>query len=147
VAKVIKTSEIEFYFSANQAARDLREKGFKSASSGGIHNALTGREFINPSGNKSNKRSVYGRVWATHKEYNQNTKVLDYKISNLSGPFSNIKIVEQWTREGIYLNTYPSAYHAERETDIHRGNIYRCCKGKINHAGGYIWRYADVETN
>lgn len=40
------------------------------------------------------------------------------------------------------LHFYPSAAQAERETGICKANIGKCCKGKRNNAGGFIWKYA-----
>ena len=43
---------------------------------------------------------------------------------------------------GLILE-FPSAMEAERCTGINNGNITKCCKGKVNSAGGHIWFYAD----
>ena len=36
---------------------------------------------------------------------------------------------------------YWGANEAYRNTGIHFVNIIACCKGRIKHAGGYVWKY------
>ena len=43
---------------------------------------------------------------------------------------------------GLILE-FPSAHEASRVLSIAQGNITRCCRGKANSAGGYVWYYAD----
>lgn len=44
----------------------------------------------------------------------------------------------QYTKLGQFVAEYVSAREAERQTGIN--HIGRCCNGKLNSAGGYIWR-------
>jgi len=53
--------------------------------------------------------------------------------------------IEQLSMSGKVLNTYQSATHAQRETGIHNGGIGSCAKGNRPTAGGYIWRYTNVD--
>lgn len=39
------------------------------------------------------------------------------------------------------INTFISVRDAERITDIDRSHIRKCCNGKANTAGGYIWKW------
>jgi hypothetical protein len=50
--------------------------------------------------------------------------------------------------KGININTnetleFYSIREASRQTNIPHSNIINCCKGKINHAGGYKWNYVN----
>lgn len=38
---------------------------------------------------------------------------------------------------------FKSVSEASRNTKVNVSNICRCCKGRTNRAGGYIWKYAD----
>ena len=54
----------------------------------------------------------------------------------------------QRTFKAVYCveldKTFDSIREAERQTNISHGNISSCCKGKLNTAGGYHWRYCNV---
>ncbi len=58
------------------------------------------------------------------------------------GGKSNSKPVSQFTLEGEFIKTYPSASEAERQIGICDSNIRACCNGKYKKAGGYIWKFA-----
>ena len=50
-------------------------------------------------------------------------------------------VVIQFTNKGDYVNEYNSAREASRETGVLHSGICRCCQGKIQSAGGFIWKY------
>lgn len=50
-----------------------------------------------------------------------------------------IRVVEQYSLEGEYIQTFESINDAKKKLKI--SNISACCKGKYNTAGGYIWRF------
>ena len=53
--------------------------------------------------------------------------------------------VEQYTKSGEFIRSYPSMAEARRITGIDHSNIGRACR--INGtAGGYKWKYADEVT-
>ena len=56
---------------------------------------------------------------------------------------SRSKRVYQYTKDGIYINTFYGIREAERQTSIGRESISRCCRGKLKTAGGYVWKYED----
>ena len=53
------------------------------------------------------------------------------------------KAVEQYTKEGDFVTTYPSTREAERQTGIDHSQIAACCNGKEKYmtAGGYKWKF------
>ena len=54
--------------------------------------------------------------------------------------------VEQYSKGGEFIRTYPSVSEASRTTGVNRGNICSCCE-KVEHyktAGGFIWKYQSV---
>lgn len=53
------------------------------------------------------------------------------------------KPVLQFTLDGEFIKTYPSAKEAERQTGINRTSISYCCNGKLKTAGGFIWKFAE----
>ena len=50
--------------------------------------------------------------------------------------------IYQLTKNGDIINTFPSAAEAKRVTGICDTSIIRCCHGKLQTAGGYIWMFA-----
>jgi group I intron endonuclease len=53
----------------------------------------------------------------------------------------NSKPIEQYTPDGILVNTFPSGMEAMRQTGIKNDNIHQNLKGKSKSAGGFIWKY------
>ena len=96
--------------------------------------------------NKKNN-NVNNLMWVTNKEHSD----LHPESINSAIKITSKKI-KQYTKEGLYLNTYISSMEAERETGIGHSDIIRCCrgghfrKGKWENkktAGNYIWKYAE----
>lgn len=52
------------------------------------------------------------------------------------------KPVLQFDKQGNLIAEFPSAREAERQTGVSNTHISACCLGKLNSAGGFIWRYA-----
>lgn len=49
--------------------------------------------------------------------------------------------VEQYTKEGILLNTYISLSDAAEQTGLLKGNLSSACTGRLKTYGGFIWKY------
>jgi hypothetical protein len=49
--------------------------------------------------------------------------------------------IDCYTRDGIFVASYVSQSDAQRKTGIAATNISHCCRGKLKHAGGFVWRY------
>ena len=54
------------------------------------------------------------------------------------------KPVDQYTLDGEFIKSYPSAKVAGEETSANRSYITQCCKGKQKSAGGFLWVYKDA---
>lgn len=48
--------------------------------------------------------------------------------------------------DGEIIKTFESASEAERKTGAHHQDILKCCKKKLKHVKGFVWRFAD-ESN
>ena len=55
---------------------------------------------------------------------------------------ANSKKVLQFTKSGEFIKEWQSTREAERELGIAHSNICNCCNGKLQYAGGYVWKYA-----
>lgn len=54
------------------------------------------------------------------------------------------KGILQFTADGAFVREWDSATSAERELGISHSHIAKCCRGKANQTGNYIWKYKDV---
>jgi len=73
--------------------------------------------------------------WCTYKE---NTKhAID---SGLITYYSRFKKVKQLTKDGDLIKVWSSMSEAKKKTRA--SNIGSCCKGRLNHSGGFRWEYA-----
>lgn len=73
--------------------------------------------------------------WCTHKyncEYSTTWEIIS-------------KPCLQYSKEGTLIKEFPSILQASKFTSINDGNINQCCLGKRKTAGGFIWKYKDVE--
>ena len=75
-------------------------------------------------------------IWKTN-ENNANRDRLSAKLIN------HHTSVSQYTKNGDFLQTYPSQAIASRVTGIPQSNIYQAINGKERRktAGGFIWKY------
>ena len=90
-----------------------------------INNCVDNLEWCNQEYNVCYGSSLQ-RLSVTHKNH-----------PNLSKP------IEQYTMDGLFIKSYPSAAEAERQTGIYAVNISMCCRGKYSQSGGYKWKYKE----
>lgn len=53
----------------------------------------------------------------------------------------NRKPIEQYSRQGVFIQKWDSSTEASQVTGINQGSISSCCKQKLKSAGGFIWKY------
>lgn len=80
-------------------------------------------------------KSVGGYQW---KYFNGNTS----NISEAKRKSYNRRVI-QFTKDRKYIKTWNSVTEAGNYYNLASGNIAKCCNGKINSCGGYIWKYED----
>lgn len=56
----------------------------------------------------------------------------------------NARSVCQFTLDNELIAQYDTQTEASKRTKIAQSDISRCCRGKRNNAGGYIWKYANL---
>ena len=57
------------------------------------------------------------------------------------------KPVEQWSKDGVVrIREFKSTAEAGRETKIAHGNISVCARGIKPSAGGYVWKFKELES-
>lgn len=74
----------------------------------------------------------------------------DFKRKMLEAASKNIhscRAVNQLTKDGQYLATFPSIAAAAKAVGMHRAGIGECCAGTQKTAGGFKWEYRKTEED
>lgn len=59
----------------------------------------------------------------------------------------NTRPIYQFDMNMKFIKKYESQTEASKLTGIHQGDISKCCLGKRNKAGNYIWKFDDGILN
>lgn len=54
---------------------------------------------------------------------------------------SHIKPILQFDLKGKFIREWISIIKVKRELGINQSNISKCCLGKLNTSGGFIWKF------
>ena len=99
-------------------------------------------------GNKRDNRAINLR-WCTYKEnnnfelYRKHMSEAKKRMIGELNPFS--KPVLQYSLSGDFINRFAGLSDAERKTGVDHRNISCACRGIYKTAGGFVWKYADIE--
>lgn len=120
----------------------------KGISKGFLVHRLVAEAFIpNPDGykevnhrdeNKANN-SADNLEWCSRK-YNVNYGNRNARITGRKG-----YKVFQYTKDMVFIRSYPSTRAVERELGYCQPFISKCCRGKVKDAYGYIWSYTPLK--
>ena len=55
--------------------------------------------------------------------------------------FHGCKVTQHRLKDGVLINTFHSIKSAAEATSVDNSSIVKCCKGEIEHAGGFKWMY------
>lgn len=86
-------------------------------------------------GDKTNN-AVSNLEWCT----NQENQIHAYK----TGLNTNEKAINQFDKRGNFIKTWRSISEASKSLNIDLAHIQHTCANKRPSAGGYVWRYKEV---
>jgi hypothetical protein len=76
-------------------------------------------------------------------DYKKTTANCNFKEMARLSALKQSRPVNQINSKGNPIATYPSATEAARALNFNAGDICSCCRGKLKHAKGFVWQYAE----
>lgn len=67
----------------------------------------------------------------------------DCNLNSITYNHKTNKQVTQYTKNGVSICVHNSIIEASVKSNVDQSSITKCCKGKLQTAGGYIWKYTD----
>lgn len=100
-----------------------------------------GYECVNHKNEIKTENYADNLEWCS-KSYNNSYNERAKKIGKVQrNKVSRCKQVDQYTLDGKFVKTYPSAMEAQRH-GFWSSSVIACCRGKRKTANGYIWKYS-----
>jgi hypothetical protein len=66
-------------------------------------------------------------------------ELLKYKLGRIPTSMKSVFQIDRDTK--VTIQEFPSLKEAGEETNISKHSISACCSGKLQTAGGYIWKF------
>ena len=87
--------------------------------------------------------------WNTRKENichaRDNGRLNPHMIGKSGSKHHNSKLISRHTKDGAYIDCFYGYKEAESKTGIWASSIGATCRGEQVSAGGYIWKYKELQ--
>lgn len=124
-------------------------RGFKTFS---VHRLVAEAFIPNPNGlpevnhideDKTNNRAE-NLEWVSHIDNTNYGTAQNRRAEKLRNGSKSVAI-QQFTKDGELVKTYPSLAEVHRQTGYAQANISKCAQGskQYSHAYGFVWRYVN----
>ena len=135
--KILKNNKVSSGYLQVNLSKDGKQKTYY------IHRLVATAFITNPNNlsevNHKNEDKTDNRVenleWCNSK-YNLNYGTRTERIT-----IANSIPILQFMKDGEFIKKWDSTAQVERELCFNKGNISKCCKGKLKSAYGFKWRY------
>lgn len=123
---------------------DEHRKKIGQANSG-VNNGMYGHKYTEEERRKMSEESVWrGRKHTEESRKKMSEALKGHTRTKKGAEHPGARAVNQYTKDNVFIRRYDTAREAGRITGALCSSICNCVKGKQKTAGGYIWRYADV---
>lgn len=76
------------------------------------------------------KHRAYGYIWRYAEDNSEIKPLTPYRVP-----------IDQFTKDGDYISTYPTIVEASKQTGIGGTSIGNCLRNRSKSAGGYVWKF------
>jgi hypothetical protein len=90
---------------------------------------------VNHKDENKNNNSMENLEWCTD-DYNRHYGKTVERTAK-----AHQKQIDQYSIEGVFIKTWEGINVAADTLNLSRPHITDCCKGRLNHTGGYVWKY------
>lgn len=141
----LKTLEVVNYKSATEASIKLRldNSGIRKCISG-KRLSVGGKLFVKPDADIQESLLYYNTRKAEAKRILNEKKVM--VMTGMKFP-SKWKPVIQYSEYGIVIKEWKNIKDPSINLSINRSSISKVCKGKMKTAGGFIWKYKEIQLS
>ena len=139
--RVLDAMEVAYIF-----FYDSYKSGYNSTKGGGgilgFEHSLCAKEKIS----KAHIGKVFSKETREKMAKSATGRLLSKESKQKVSDYQSIAVL-QFTKNNEFVKEWKSAREATQTLNIYQGGICKVCKGKLKTAGGFIWKYKNINNN